>query len=116
MSSVRLKLLEGAMRLQPVASIERFRAAPLGRYYVGRGWFVWCHGPRVAGSCLWGRLGRDDLIEVAQFPTWRPTALAIPFDMVSDASRVEAMEPDAYAFAAERFRDLLSGLSPIVRR
>jgi AraC-like DNA-binding protein len=104
--------------MQPVSSVERFLEAPIGRYYVGRTWFVWCKSATLSGSCMFGRLTKEDLIDLSRFMTWRPqdAGMEIPFDMISDGSRITDIDPEGYNFVADRFRELLTGLSTLVRK
>jgi AraC-like DNA-binding protein len=104
--------------MQPVSTVEQFLEAPVGRYYVGRCWFVWCKSPTIAGSCMFGRLSKDDLTDLTRFLTWRPqdAGMQIPFDMISDGARISEIDPEGYNFVAERFRELLHGLSTLVRK
>jgi AraC-like DNA-binding protein len=104
--------------LEPVPTIADYYRAPLGHYFVGRRYFVWCHGPRLAGSCLWGRLNEKDVAELAAFIDWRPedVGMAAPFDLVTDCRGVEAIDPDAYRFVAEKYGPRLARLGTILRR
>jgi AraC-like DNA-binding protein len=104
--------------MQPVSSVERFLEAPVGRYYIGRSWFVWSKSPTLSGSCMFGKLTKADLTDLTRFLTWRPQDVGMqpPFDMISDGSRITEIDPEGYSFVADRFRELLHGLSTLVRK
>jgi AraC-like DNA-binding protein len=104
--------------VQPVSTIDAFLATPLGRYFVGDGYLVWCWGETLAGSCHWGRLDCPRLQELMRFLAWRATeaGLARGFDMVSDCSRLSAIDSDAYELVTARFPELMPNLDQMVRR
>jgi len=104
--------------VQPIATLDGFLRAPIGRYFIGRRYLVWCDRPALAGCHLHGRLERDDLVELSRFMRWRAAAagMAVPFDIVSDCRRVDALDAAGYRYMAQSFRAHLDALSTIVRR
>jgi AraC-like DNA-binding protein len=103
--------------VQPVATVEAFLSAPVGRYFVADRYLVWCKSSRLAGSCHWDRLGHADILELTRFLTWRATevGLDVGFDMISDVGRVAGIDTDAYQLVTERFPEVLPNLEPMVR-
>jgi AraC-like DNA-binding protein len=83
--------------------IESFVRSPVGRYYRGRSYLAWCHGPRLVGTVHWGRTENaelDELVRLLDF-AFAPS-LAPPYDVVIDAIRVDAIpEPSGYQLMAD---------------
>jgi AraC-like DNA-binding protein len=83
--------------LQPVVSYDSLLRAPLGAYFAGRHLLVWCVDETLLGVTLWGRPAPEDvsrLLELLDFP--HHPALARGCNVVFDASRVEAIDPEVF--------------------
>jgi hypothetical protein len=55
--------------VEAASAIEPFLRDPVGRYVVGRHFFIWCHALDFTGSVLWGRPEERDTLEIAAI--WR---------------------------------------------
>ncbi len=77
--------------------IDAFIRDPAGRYVVVGSCIIWCQTRSLCGLYFWGRPSADDLLEVARICDAYPSAMATPFDVVSDGREVEALDGDALA-------------------
>lgn len=101
----------------PVDSLERFLAAPAGRYVLCQRQLFWCFSPTLCGSAHWGRAGATELAEVVAFVSLvRSPAMRRPFDLVSDASAVSLPEIEVYNDALAAVGSLLDAMRAGVRR
>jgi AraC-like DNA-binding protein len=90
---------------------EEFIAAPVGSYFAGHRWLFWCTDSTLCGSALWGRLEEADIIEVlVPFESLFSPQMAVPCGVLTDASRLEGIDPAAFARFAEFIRRRLPDL------
>ena len=76
--------------MERVCSIEEFVAEPVGRFFVGPTFFVWCHAPNLCGSVTWGRPTETDVRQlVAAWDFTLHPALASGFVVIMDDHAVE---------------------------
>lgn len=78
--------------MERTGSRVRFVADPIGRYYVGSTYLVWCASPTLCGSVHWGSVGHADtcaLIDLLEFAD-HPRLGAL--DVVMDARDVESVD------------------------
>jgi len=101
--------------MRAVTDPEAFRTAPIGRYYVGPSWAVWCWDATLCGSIVWGRPSLEEARGlVRMFEIER--LLAPRFDAITDASRMALVTPAAFAVVAEFVRERLPVLAPCLRK
>jgi AraC-like DNA-binding protein len=101
--------------VERASAIEAFLRDPVGRYVVGRHYFIWCAALDFTGSVLWGRPEERDTLEIVG--VWRalhPTMRG--FDVVTDGSRIESIDAAAFDVIARYLRDKLPAYAMSVRR
>ena len=79
----------------PASAVDEFLANPVGHYFAGRHFFIWCADPSFTGSVLWGRPAESDTEQIVRI--WRalhPTLTS--FDVVTDGSRIESIDAAAF--------------------
>src|SRR4051812_31439167 len=77
--------------VEAASATEEFLRDPVGRYVVGRHFFIWCRARDFPGSVLWGRPEERDTLDIVTI--WRelhPTMSG--FDVVTDGSRIESID------------------------
>jgi hypothetical protein len=52
--------------MEAVTDPEQFRTAPLGRFYAGPSWLVWCWDQTLCGSIVWGRPSEEESRELVR--------------------------------------------------
>ena len=101
--------------MEAASGIEPFLRAPVGRYVVGRHFFIWCRAADFTGSVLWGRPEERDTVEIAEI--WRALhARMQSFDVVTDGSRIESIDAAAFDVVLRYLRDQLPNYARTVRR
>ena len=101
--------------MEAASAIEPFLRDPVGRYVVGRHFFIWCRGLDFTGSVLWGRPEERDTTEIAAI--WgelHPRMQA--FDVVTDGSRIESIDGAAFEVVVRYLRDKLPIYARTIRR
>jgi AraC-like DNA-binding protein len=83
--------------MRPAASEEILTAAPVGRYFVGPHFLVWCASPILAGTVFWGRPDLADLQQATHL--WEMDAQLARYASVVDLSRVEAIDAAPFEHA-----------------
>jgi len=101
--------------MEAASGIEPFLRDPIGRYVVGRHFFIWCRGNDFTGSVLWGRPEERDTTEIAAI--WRELHPRMhAFDVVTDGSRIESIDAAAFEVIVRYLRDKLPSYAASVRR
>jgi len=81
--------------MRRIHRIDDFVRAPVGAFVVGASWLAWCAGPDLGGTVVWGRPSERDADELSR--VWEyDRALPGRFDVVSDLSRLAAVEPRSF--------------------
>jgi AraC-like DNA-binding protein len=102
--------------VEPAPSIEAMAADWVGHYYVGRTFLVWSWSATLGGTVFWGTPAVDDALGIAG------TFAAIgephdpPYDLISDASRLESVAPEALAAFVPAVRRSLERNEHRIRR
>jgi transcriptional regulator GlxA family with amidase domain len=101
--------------VEAASGIEPFLRDPVGRYVVGRHFFIWCHALDFTGSVLWGRPEERDTMEIAAI--WRELHSRMhSFDVVTDGSRIESIDAAAFDVMIKYLRDKLPTYARTIRR
>jgi AraC-like DNA-binding protein len=101
--------------VEAASATNAFLRDPIGRYVIGRHFFIWCRAPDFTGSVLWGRPEERDTLEIVAI--WRelhPTMRG--FDVVTDGSRIESIDGAAFDVIVRYLRDKLPTYAATVRR
>lgn len=101
--------------MEDAGGTEPFLRDPVGRFVVGRHFFIWCRGLDFTGSVLWGRPEERDTLELTAI--WRelhPRMQA--FDVVTDGSRIESVDAAAFDVMIRYLRDKLPTYAKTIRR
>jgi AraC-like DNA-binding protein len=76
---------------------REFVTTPVGRYVAGRGWALWTADPACCGSVVWGRLDDAAVAQaLAPFDSLFSPEMAPRCDLVTEASRLEGIDPSAF--------------------
>ena len=101
--------------MEDAGGIEPFLRDPVGRYVVGRHFFIWCRSLDFTGSVLWGRPEERDTLEIAAI--WRELHPRMEaFDVVTDGSRIESIDAAAFEVMIRYLRDKLPTYAKTIRR
>ncbi len=101
--------------MEAAGAIEPFLRDPVGRYVVGRHFFIWCRALDFTGSVLWGRPEERDTTEIAAI--WGELHPRMQgFDVVTDGSRIESIDGAAFDVMIRYLRDKLPTYARTVRR
>lgn len=101
--------------MEAVTDPEEFRAAPLGKYFVGPSFAVWCYDQTLCGNFVWGRPNeREARALVRMFDIEH--ALAPRFAAITDASRMELVAPPVFLIVADYLRRRFPELAPRMHR
>ena len=104
-------------RVRRVATPEQLAEDPVGKYWQGDAFLVWCSDARTAGTVGWGRPTEQDVqhltraLELATHP-----ALAGGFDVFMDASPLEVVDWTPFSVLASYVRDRVAAWSKLIRR
>jgi AraC-like DNA-binding protein len=81
--------------VERVPSVESFAADWVGRYVVGRSFVLWCWDASFGGSVFWGVPDLDDVRGIASIYALAGDTGKSPTQLISDASRLESLAPEA---------------------
>lgn len=103
------------MTLRPAGSAERFERAPIGHWVAGPSYLVWNWSPRLGGLILWGQPVEPDIQRlfglVDAYHRFAPGC-----DVVTDVSRIVAVDATAYEALVAGMRARVPHFSASVRR
>jgi transcriptional regulator GlxA family with amidase domain len=101
--------------VEAASTTAAFLRDPIGRYVVGRHFFIWCAARDFTGSVLWGRPEEQDTLDIVA--VWRQLHPAMRgFDVVTDGSRIESIDAAAFDVIVHYLRDKLPSYAASVRR
>jgi AraC-like DNA-binding protein len=101
--------------VEAASGIEEFLQAPVGRYVVGRHYFIWCRALDFTGSVLWARPEERDTSDIVAI--WRELHPRMEsFDVVTDGSRIESIDGAAFEIMIRYLRESLPGYAARIRR
>ncbi len=101
--------------MEAASGSDAFLRDPVGRYVVGRHFFIWCRARDFTGSVLWGRPEERDTQEIVE--VWRELHPRMePFDVVTDGSRIESIDAAAFDVMVRYLRDKLPTYARTIRR
>lgn len=69
----------------------------IGRYFVGRTFLVWSWNATLGGSVFWGAPDLDDARAIATVYAAGGAPTDPPYDLVTDASRLDSVAPEVLA-------------------
>jgi AraC-like DNA-binding protein len=103
--------------MEQTASAARFRADPVGRYYVGSTYAIWCASPTLCGSSHWASTDETTASELTElFDFTRQCSLASGHDVVMNLRDVERVHWPAFRRLGEYVRDRLPEWGRRIRR
>lgn len=89
---------------------------PLGCYLSGRGFVIWIHGPKLAGSVYWGRPDREDYAALLRlFPLPLHACFDPPYDVVIDVAALEGLDVESFQHLSA-YMTMAASFAPRVRR
>ncbi len=102
--------------MRPAPSIREFLRQPVGRYVAGPSYSVWAAAPDLIGNAYFGRPTEPDLADhrrMFDFPSHAD--LIWPFDVLLDASGLEAAGFECYELLCWYLRHKVPEFVPMVR-
>jgi AraC-like DNA-binding protein len=99
------------------ATADEFLQQPLGRYVMGAGYLIWCHGPLLQGTALWGRPGEREAHEIVRLWEFdkRP-GVELPHDVVIDARLLSGVDALGFEVVSRYLVERMPGYAERVRR
>jgi AraC-like DNA-binding protein len=99
------------------ATADEFLKDPLGRYVMGSGYLIWCHGPLLQGTALWGRPGEKEAREVVRLWEFdkRP-GVEQPHDVVIDARLLDSVDAGGFEVVSRYVSERMPGYAERVRK
>jgi serine/threonine-protein kinase len=99
------------------ATAPEFLRAPVGRYVRGPTYVVWCVDGALCGATYWGRPSESDArAAVRLFAIDEHPEMRAPFDVLTDARRVEALDGAAFGVLARHLRRKSADYAARIRR
>jgi hypothetical protein len=103
------------VKLRPAGSAERFERASIGHWIGGASFVVWNWSARLGGLVLWGQPTEAEIHRLLSLvDAYHRHAPGC--DVVTDVSRIEAVEATAYAALMDNMRARVPLFSSSVRR
>jgi AraC-like DNA-binding protein len=94
---------------------DEFLRRPVGRYFGGPSFLVWCASPQLAGTCFIGRNSADDIRALVRLSDF-DRAMTPPYDVIIDGRYLQSVVPDAFAIYAEYVQRRLPEYARLIRR
>ncbi len=96
-------------------SADAFIAKPRGRYFVGPTYLVWCHGPDLDGTIIWGLPNEHDARELTRTYLFQRDH-SVKRDIITDARQLASIDTVGFAHIYEYAARRHIEISPRVRR